>query len=235
MTKRKKNNNKKSQPKGSGSTFINQTVKERGRLATTVAISATANTYVLNEIGLSLNNFGSRATVLQDVFSEWKINSLTINMASAASVVNTATQAVSYYGNALGGVYFTPLVPSEYTAPTTFAQTVDFPNFAWGTSANRIHLHVNRSSITTLTPWLLTNVTGTTDSFPSVSGSLGFWTLSGGTSSIAGSFTIVVDYVLEFKGPVDPAVLPMVRSRILRLVKPKALSFEVVNKEEKKK
>jgi hypothetical protein len=189
---------------------MNQTVRERGRTATSVTISGTANTYVLNELGLSLNNFGTRSLALGDIFGEWKLVKLSITMASPGTVVNTATQAVSYIGNAVGGVYYTALTPSEYSAPTTVATTVDFPLFSWGNSLEKISLVVHGKDVTTPTPWLLTNATGVTDSFSTLAGTVGLWTLSGASSGAQGSFVAIFDWVIDFKGPMDPATLPKV-------------------------
>lgn len=224
---------------GSNSSYQNQTCVERGRFTSSLTSSGTANTYTNARFGLALSNFGSRAIDFGDIFAEWKLTHLKAHLVIDPAISVTATQAVSYVGAGIHGAWFTPLTTAEYTLPTTFSQTIDFPIFGWGSFGQALHLNVAKKDITTPSKWLLCNSTGQTDLTLYQAGSAGTFSISAQNNAVAALQFSVWDFTIEFKSPTDAALLPMYRG--LRFVHPslrikekkQSYDFEVV--EEKKK
>jgi len=208
----KKKNKKKKKNNASAPSGI---TKQTFRAFYAVGLNATGNTFTLGETNLTLANMGSRAIDFADIFAEWRMISMKTTCRSFAQVSTTATQAVAFIGNEVYGSYYTQLTPSEYTVPTSFQQTIDFPNFAWGINFGApVHMKCSRKDLAMDSPfqWLRCNSTGTTEPSLISAGTLGLW--SNGqysVNAITQGVYCVATMVCEFKGPVDTAVVPFFR------------------------
>jgi hypothetical protein len=212
-TSKKKGPSRKNESKGNANSQ-NFIYRECVRFYDTVDVSATSGTVTIKEqaVQLLLLNMGDRAVALADIFSQWRVNSIQIHLESPGPVSYTATLAVNFCGNALFGVYYTPLAIAQYQTPSTFPQIVDFPKFVWGQSGRKHTLSVSKRDISSPFEWLVTNPTGTTDPSLYQSGTIGYITRPLSSAPSAYTFPYVVSYHLEFKTPTDIALLPLYRS-----------------------
>lgn len=207
-----KGKNRKGKTKGGSSGKSSGVTRQSFRFYTTVGKVNTANTVVISEIPMTLAQFGSRAISFADMFAEWRMLGLRATGIATTDVQTTATQAVSFYGSEQHGVCYSQLTLAEYTAPSTMPHLVDFPNFSWAPSWKPVHLTLRSRDLVMDSPfkWLLTNTTGTTESSLTSGGTLTIFTLSGpagNTITVFSRFVVEVD--VEFKGPLDTAMLPL--------------------------
>ncbi len=207
MPKRNRNRNKKS----SRGFNENAVTVVRARSIHNVAYSTTAATVVINEQNLTISTLGSRVVAIADTFMYWRLVRLRSYGFTKSGVVNTVTTATTTCDPYIHGIAFTPLTSVNYTAPTTLAQFVDFPESQIDCGLRKVGFKVDRSGLIGSQPtkWL-----GTQSNFSSDIQSAGTITVYLETPAVVSTvngpaqFDYVNEYVIEFKGPIDGAINP---------------------------
>jgi len=221
---KRKNNNKKNpnahapirkqlvlftHPGGSSPVHGNKIVRERFRIFTQAsASSTTGGTFILSQQDVRITTFGARAIAMADLFQYWRCVDFRF---SGRTHPGNSTASIPTPGNVtwMVAVAFTPV--SAYTAPTTMPQLVDFPYMHYMNDhpPGVLNMHVPRNQLLGNMPyeWLKTTTTAVNDEdyvqFSVNVGSLPFFSYTNG-----GGMDIVWDLELEFRGDIDPGLLP---------------------------
>lgn len=208
---RKNKRRGKARPKTSRSFNENAITTIRARSVHNVAYSTTAATAILNEQNLTISTLGSRVVAIADTFMYWRLVSFRIFGFTKAGTVNTVTTTNTTCDAYIHGIAFTPLTSANYTAPTTLAQFVDFPEMKLDCALRPLKLSVSRNGLIGSQPtkWL-----GTQANFSADIQSAGTVTAYLETPPVLSTvngpaqFDYVNEYVIEFKGPIDGSINP---------------------------
>lgn len=176
-----------------------------------VAYSTSAATPVFNEQNLVISTMGSRVVAIADTFMYWRLVRLKSYGFTKAGTVNTVTTSTTTNDGYIHGLAFTPLTSVNYTAPTTFAQFVDFPEMQVDCALRRVGFSVGRGGLIGSQPtkWL-----GTQTNFSTDIQSAGTITVYLETPPVVSTvngpaqFDYINEYVIEFKGPIDGGINP---------------------------
>jgi hypothetical protein len=216
MPKRKRGNNSTGPRKRQRLTgqsiprmFNNVTViPARIILGASAAVSTTALSVA--ELNLSIANCGNRIIDAGDIFAYFRIRKL--HVYSFAYPLGTDTSSAAF--SCFHSIAFTPLPNTSYTAPTTIAQMVDFPEFAYGTNRQRLSFSVGPEGLyqTTPTHWYECGTQGSSQflSAGTITLSVNNTISASGTTSGASA---VIEAEFEFKEPIDTALIPLSKLR----------------------
>jgi hypothetical protein len=227
----KKKRRGKARPKTSKSSFNENAITTvRARSVHNVAYSTTAATAVFNEQNLTISTLGSRVVAIADTFEYWRLVHFRSYGFTKAGVINTVTTSITTCDGYIHGMAFTPLTSANYTAPTTLAQFVDFPEMKLDCALRKVALSVTRNGLIGSLPtkWL-----GTQTNFSADIQSAGTLTVYLETPPVVSTvngpaqFDYINEYVIEFKGPIDGAINPsLTNPRGIRLISPEEKKSE---------
>lgn len=214
-----------------------------GRAFSTTNASASANTQTLTENNLTISLLGDRLLALGDVFAEFRIVQMKVRQVFQMGANTTA--ATAGYGTNGDTCYhslaFVPAASADFTTATTYAQLVDFPEFAFDNALRPITIRVGRSGLigSQMSKWLSTG-TNTNASLLSagvvVTGSV---TGPVADTSLVGRLRTEYIFHVEFRTPIDGSINPMYKP--LRLMQSlsespmKGLGKERISPDEEKK
>lgn len=205
MPKKWKKTNKKRGSLGSGLnrslTSQDQTITVFGR-AYYIGPVAAGTAFVPIEENLVISNLGARIIAIADCYQYWRMIKL-----RAKQILLPST---SFTWHALG---FIPISNADFTAAAAFNTMVDFPHFTQGTQQNTCTINVNKEGLLGSIPekWLETNINEA--AVYSSAGTLTMAIQSSNTDATS-STRCYIEFELQFKTPIDPALNPMIRKRI---------------------
>jgi hypothetical protein len=185
-----------------------QTFKTTFRLAPAAFISDTsAGTVTTTETSMVPSGFGARGVAFADLFQYYRIVGMRIN--GQAHMGANATYQMQGNCSWYLGVNLAPL--STYSAPTSVANFIDSPHIAWTQdfNPNSISLAMSRQQLLRQLPlkWLKTASTGVNDE-ELIQGTFTVISVPKLAVTIASILEIIVEYDVEFSGPIDPALIP---------------------------
>jgi len=176
-----------------------------------VAVSTTASTVSIAEANLTIANLGDRIVDAGDIFMYWRMVKLRVYQYLQAGSSATLEKYGTDY---IHGIGFIPISNSMYTAPVSIAQIVDFPEFKQVGGNARAGISVGKSGLigSMMTKWLTTNATSTPDL--QSAGVVTVFSISGPLADTnQANVRQILEYEVEFKGPVDTALIPNFHSK----------------------
>ncbi len=200
---------------GSGGSLRDQNAITRvpARFLISAAVSGSGGTATVTETNLTIANLGDRIVNIADTFVYWRMVKLRYTQFIQSGGTSTSTSTVGEsYLHASG---FIPLSNANYTAPTTITQIVDFPEYSQRNGIQLVRWSVGKNGLigSMMTKWLTVNTTSDSD----VQSAGTITTVSATTFADAGltaTLRGLVEFELEFKGPIDTALVPS--SKVVR-------------------
>jgi len=206
MPRRKRNRKRRTGPRNSGTRNLRNEssisrISGRAFLAGPVANGTTG---VFQEINLIPSNLGNRIAAIASDFQFWRITHL--------HVKTVLRNSNSFPVHAIG---FIPVPPAYFTAASTFAQLVDFPVFAYNgvNMPSSCNIDVKGNALTSYSSnrWLTTDATGVTDTLFYSAGTVTLGLFSN-TSDTTSNIECLLEVMVEFRSPIDPALSLVPRS-----------------------
>jgi len=192
----------------------NRTVPAEGRVYYSTSVSQVVGTLTITEINLTVSQLGDRLLNIADTYAYWRLVGLRVDQILQAGYSGLSTPTSDHY---IHGVTFIPQASGNYTAPTTLAQLVDFPEFSQGNGLQTVRISVGRQGLINSQPskWLSTGTAGDTQIL-----SAGVVTLFSACGSPAdttanGILRTVISFSVEFKGPIDGTLNPALEVKVL--------------------
>jgi hypothetical protein len=161
---------------------------------------ANGTAVVITPYNLIPANLGNRIAAIASDYEYWRIRKLKVYQ-----VIRNAN------GFPVHCLAFIPVPPAYFTAPTTFAQMVDFPSFQMrSTNAPSIAtLKLGDRDLTTTTNnkerWLVTDSTGVTDTALYSSGII-YSGIFSSTADVSSALDVCIEVEVEFRSPIDPSL-----------------------------
>jgi len=177
-----------------------QTITVFGR-AWSIGPTAAGTTFTIAESNLIIANLGARVIAIADCYQYWRMIKLKIHQILLPST--------SFTWHGLG---FIPVSQADFTAATAFNTMVDFPHFVQHTQQNDCVITVDRNGLLGSIPekWLETN-----QNEANVYSSAGTITsaIQSSNTDTTSSIRFYIEFELQFKTPIDPALNPMIKKR----------------------
>jgi hypothetical protein len=196
-------------------------------------VSATSNTQTITETNLILSSFGDRMQSASRMWMYWRPIKLRLKQILQVGVNSSTITLAESYVHALA---FNPLTSTNTTAPTDIEAISDYPEFSHMNGKYPIVLRVARNGLIGSQPvkWLQTN--NVADADEQSAGTITSVSITGGASdsSLVARLRLLIEYEMEFKGPVDPDVIPL-DLRILREKQELQKLLELKHRVEEKK
>jgi len=183
-------------------------------------LSATAGavTPVVSRQSLNIASLGDRIVDIGDTFTYFRVSRL--HVYASCSV---ATAGVTFGGNeatAYVALGFTPNYSGNFTAPTTLSQVIDFPEFQYTNGYGRAVINVGPSGLYNSSPlkWYQCGTTSTDPAFTSAGTLVIITANSSALASYNSMATVIVEGIIEFKDPIDSALIPLdkLKARVAR-------------------
>jgi len=194
----------------------NRVTRVTGRQIVNTGVATAAGTVTVTEYNFTIAALGDRIIAIGDTFMYWRMVRMhyyqDVQVGVFTSGVATPALAESYSHAAA----FIPMSNSNYVAPTTLVQIVDFPEFQQGNGLRRVALQVANAGLigSMMMKWLTVNTTS--DSDAQSAGTLTVVSISGSqTDATAASIRGVLEFDVEFREPIDTALVPMSNSQRL--------------------
>jgi len=157
----------------------------------------------LTEVSMTVAALGNRVIDLGDVFTEFRIDSLYIY-----SFVASLSSTASMDNGVIHGFAVTGTNPASYVTPTTIAQLVDFPVFAMGNAFEKVKAKISKAVLWNATPTVWYNTSTAAADFSA--GTITIFVEQQNAASIyAYNQQVIVTGVVELRGPIDPALVPL--------------------------
>lgn len=188
----------------------NRVVRVAGRLTSDINSSTTAGTLTITEINLVIANLGDRIINIGDTFMYWRMVSMRW-VQDLQSGISSTTAPVNGMGaeQFIHGAAFIPLSNANYAAPTLAVQICDFPEYRQNGGLRRVVIGTGKAGLigSMMTKWLTVNTTS--DSDMQSAGTLTNYSITGGTNmTSAAVLRSYMEFVIEFKEPIDTALIP---------------------------
>jgi hypothetical protein len=211
----KKNNNKKNNKNKNNSVqpYV-RTDLAVFRTFNVVSASTSATTITVTRFDLAPPNMGTRAVMYADLFQLYRVVGLTIHLDCTSGLLGSLNPLG--VGNVLYMVAIVYKPVSTFTAPGTVAEFVDLPHSAWNHdfSYNRVTIRVGKKDLLSASPakWYQTSSNGASDILEQVQLSVALLTRTRQSSIVAAELSYQMQIHVEFKGPIDPADIPLRRT-----------------------
>jgi len=163
-------------------------------------------TLTITEVSLQIANFGARIVDAGDIFTQFRLRSLNVR-----SFTMPATTTTVVPNGCVHGIAITGTAPLDYVTPSSLSTLVDFPEFNVGSAFDQVNLSANIKELYGMTPTKWFNCSNSSDTFSA--GTVTYFLQPQGSTM---SFTqhCVVSGMIEFIGPIDPALIPLEKLEI---------------------
>jgi len=181
------------------------------------AVSGAASTLVITEVNLLPTNLGDRCGAYADMFMYWRLVKFHVrsdiqtgeHTTGGSASTQSKTLAESYFHMLM----FVPVSNADYVAPTTSVQLADFPEYAQANGIHPVNIKVRRNGLigSQMTKWLSCGTTP--DAILQSAGTFTYASISptGVVDSSVATQRMLVEIEVEFKTPMDTALLPIRR------------------------
>lgn len=195
--------------------------------ATTGSASTTA---VITENSLRIANMGARVIALGDTFTEFRVSKLHVE--SVVVQFAGGTSAPDDF-QAIHAIGFTAANPTDFVTPASFAEFVDLPNFCYGNVSHKLRFTVGVVGLYASTPSKWYNTSNANGNFSAGSIEM-FIANSVAITGVQATQHVVVSGIIEFRGPIDPADVPISHLKNQLNDLQNLLSRRIQSEEEKK-
>jgi len=168
------------------------------RAITTGAVAGGSAGVTFSEVNIIPSNLGQRIINTAALYEFWRVKTLRVQQTLSALSNSAQVQYLA----------FIPIGTAMFTAATTLAEMVDFPHFRMGgVNPTQITIQMSGNALTTFTTnkWLVTDLTGVTDTLFYSAGTITS-ALRTFASDSTSTTTLLIEGVAEFRAPLDPSL-----------------------------
>jgi len=195
----------------------NQVTRVTGRLTLDINSSVSAGVITITETNLVIANLGDRIVNIGDTFLYWRMVAMRYyqDLQPGAVTVGSGPQT-QVAESIVHGAAFIPMSNANYAAPTLAVQLCDFPEYQQQSGLRKVRISTGKSGLigSMMTKWLTVNTTS--DSDKQSAGTLTTWSITSIAQSAASVTRGVLEFAIEFKEPIDTALIPSSNRRVER-------------------
>lgn len=201
-----------------GFTNLNERIVSASfRFVSNTNSSVTGSAVAVTELNVNPSTMGARCVAMADLFSTWRLRGLRIHAqchpATRFFTAGSAGNTENMLGFTTYGVAYVAQPNTNYAAPTTIAQIVDFPAFMERNDTSPTIDFTVAPALLQDRPgrWLHTVQSGTVPDIDYTAGCITYFSSCFLTMDTAANVELVVEADVDFKGAIDPALLPQLR------------------------